>query len=84
MVNNNRVQFDEPMPGFNKGSRGPRQSWPTKLVMKLGLAKDTKQATVVLIAVAVLAVIVAFIFFPRGSEYELVPQPGLGISYLSR
>ena len=85
MPNNNQVQFDEPTGGFNnRGPRGPRQSWPTKLVIKLGLAKDTKQATVVLIAIAVLALVLMFIFFPRGSEYELVPQPGLGISYLSR
>lgn len=84
MPNNNKVQFDEPMAGFNGGSHQPRQSWPTKMVIKLGLAKDAKQATVVLIAVAVLALVVAFVFFPRGSEYEVVPQPGLGISFLSR
>jgi len=82
--NNNRVQFDEPGMAYNRGPRGPRQSWPTKMVIKLGLAKDQKQATMVLIAIAVIAIIVTFIFWPRSSGYEVVPQPALGISYLSR
>lgn len=84
MPNNNRVQFDEPGMMYNRGPRGPRQSWLTKLVIKLGLAKDPKQASVVLIAIGVLALLIAFFFWPRGADYEIVPQPGLSVSFLSR
>lgn len=84
MPNNDQVQFDEPMAHFNKGPRGPKVSWLTKLVIKLGLAKDAKQATIVLIVVAVVAVVLAFVFWPKGTEYEIVPQPNLDLSFLSR
>lgn len=82
MPNNNQVQFDEPGTSYNRGPRGPRQSWPTKLVIRLGLAKDEKQAGIVMLVIAVLAIVIAFIFWPRSAGYEIVPQPGL--SYLSR
>lgn len=82
--NNNRVQFDEPGMAYNRGPRGPRLSWLTKLVIRLGLAKDAKQAVYVLIAIGVLALVLAFIFWPRGAQYELVPQPGSGVSFLSQ
>lgn len=85
MPNNNKVTFDEPGMGYGRGPRGPRLSWPTKLVIKLGLAKDARQANVVLVVVGVIAIILAFIFWPKGTDYEIVPQPGLqgGVSYLS-
>ncbi|GEM_PF-1216407 len=79
--NNNQVTFDEP--GMNYGGqrpRGPRQSWLTKLVIRLGFAKDAKQAAVVLIVLGVVALILAVVFWPRNSGYEIVPQPGLGIT----
>lgn len=75
--NNNQVQFDEPGMGYNRGPRGPRQSWLTKLVIQLGLAKDAKQAAVVLIVIGVVAAGLMFIFWPKGSDYVIVPQPGL-------
>lgn len=82
--NNNQVKFDEPGMGYGGGApRGPRQSLLTKLVIQLGLAKDAKQAAVVLIILGVAALILAVMFWPRSGGYELVPQPGLGIS-LSR
>jgi len=68
--NNNQVKFDEPGMAYNRGPRGPRQSWLIKLVIKLGLAKDAKQASVVLIAIGVLALVLAFIFWPKGTEYQ--------------
>ena len=78
--NNNQVQFDEPGMAYNRGPRGPRQSWLIKLVIRLGLAKNAKQATTVLIVVGVAALVLAFIFWPRSADYEIVPQPGLGIT----
>jgi len=81
--NNSQVQFNEPGMDYGRGPRGPRQSWPTKLVIRLGLAKDTKQAAIVLTILGVVAIGIALIFWPRGGGYEIVPQPGLGIS-LSR
>lgn len=82
-TNNNKVQFDEPGMAYNRGPRRPRQSWLISLVIKLGFAKDAKQAVVVLAAIGVLAIVLAFIFWPR-SNYEIVPQPGIqgGVSYL--
>ena len=69
---------------YMRQAQGPRQSWPTRMVIRLGLAKDPKQATVVLIAVGVLALVLAFVFWPRSGGFEQVPQPGLqGTSYLS-
>ncbi len=79
MPNNNKVTFDEPKL-YNQGPRGPRQSWPTKMILKYGLAKDAKQAQVVLIAIMVLAIIMMVIFWPR-SNYAPAPQQaedGLG------
>ena len=76
--NNNQVKFNEPGEGYMRGiPRGPRRSWLIKLVIKLGLAKDDKQATVVLVVIGIVALILTFIFWPGGSDYELVPQPGL-------
>lgn len=43
----------------------PRQSYITRLVIKLGLAKDEKRAPTVLLAIAVLAVVITFVFWPR-------------------
>ncbi|MBL4644788.1 MAG: hypothetical protein JKX80_02895 [Candidatus Pacebacteria bacterium] len=81
--NNKQVQFNEPGMAYNRGPRRPRNSWLIKLVIKLGLAKDAKQASIVLIAIGVLALVLAFIFWPKGAGYEIVPQPGLqGLSYL--
>ena len=73
---NKRVTFEEPGGSNFNRPRGPRLSWPTRMAIKLGLAKDARQASVVLTAIAVLAIILAVIFWPRDS-YELVPQPGL-------
>ena len=75
--NNRKVTFDEPGMMYNRGPRGPRLSWLTKLVISLGLAKDAKQASMVLIAIGVLALALAFIAWPKGADYEIVPQPGL-------
>lgn len=75
---NNQVQFNEPGDNYMRGApRGPRRSWLTNVVIKLGFAKDDKQATFVLIIVGVIALILMFMFWPGGSDYELVPQPGL-------
>lgn len=85
MPNNNKVTFDEPGMDYARGPRGPRVSWPTKLVMSLGLAKNPKQATTVLLVIGIVAVALAFTFWPR-DEFELVPQPGLeseAVSYLN-
>lgn len=79
--NNTRVTFDEPGMGYGGGApRGPRQSWLTKLLIQLGLAKDAKQAAIVLIILGIAALILTVLFWPRGGGYEIVPQPGLGIS----
>jgi len=83
MPNNNKVTFDEPGMMYNRGPRGPRQSWLTKLVIRLGLAKDAKQASIVLIILGVAALILMFIFWPRSGGYEIVPQPGQSVSYFS-
>ena len=75
--NNNQVTFNEPGMDYRQAPRGPRQSWLVTFVIKLGLAKDAKQASIVLIVLGVVALILAFIFWPGGSDYEIVPQPGL-------
>jgi flagellar biosynthesis/type III secretory pathway M-ring protein FliF/YscJ len=49
-------------------------------VIKLGLAKNDKQAGIVLIVVAVIAVALAFIFWPSGDDYVPVPQPGQDVA----
>lgn len=41
------------------------QSFIVKLIIKAGLAKDEKSAQPVMIAIAVLAFVVMFIFWPR-------------------
>ncbi len=71
---NNQVQFDEPGMEFNnRRPRGPRHSWLMKLVLSSGLAKDEKQASIVLLAIGVLALVLMFIFWPR-SSYVVIPQ----------
>ena len=77
---NNKVTFDEPGMNYGSGPRGPRQSWITKIVLKLGLAKDPRQAVVVLIAIGILAVVVGFVLWPKTCAYEIVPQPGLDLT----
>ena len=63
----NQVQFNEPGDDYMRNTpRGPRRSWLINAVIKLGLAKDDKQATIVLIIVGV----IAFMFWPKGGDYQ--------------
>jgi len=58
------VEFNEQdfgAPTRRQFDQGPRQSWLVSLVMKLGLAKDEKSANMVLLIVAVLFIILAFV-----------------------
>lgn len=73
MPNNNQVQFNQEGL-YRPSSRGPRQSWPTRVLIQYGLAKDAQQAAIVQIIIAVLALAVMFFAWPR-SNYEQVPQP---------
>ncbi len=50
------IQFQEPQYGSNSPS-GPRRSWLTNLVIKLGLAKDDAGAQKALIGVLVVVII---------------------------
>ena len=67
----NQVQFNEPGDDYMRNTpRGPRRSWLINAVIKLGLAKDDKQATIVLIIVGVIAIALAFMFWPKGGDYQ--------------
>lgn len=76
----NSVQFDEPGMQYNQGPHGPRRSALTNLVITLGLAKDDKQAAIVLIVVGIVAVAIAFVFWPRGGE--VLPPPPQPVSFM--
>ncbi|MCD5384484.1 MAG: hypothetical protein LRZ97_01040 [Candidatus Pacebacteria bacterium] len=68
------IQFNEP----NYGSRNRfkrEDSWPTKLVLKLGLAKSREQAPVVLLVIGVVAVVVMFVVGFGGSNVEVDNGP---------
>ncbi len=56
----NDVQFNEQDYGIRRDF-GPKESWPTRLVIKLGLAKNKEQAPKVLLIIAVSALIVMFV-----------------------
>ena len=62
---------------YARAPHAQHQQGITQLVIKLGLAKDAKQATIVLVVFAVVAAVGIYIFWPGGSGYEVVPQPGL-------
>lgn len=47
----------------------------TRLIIKFGLAKDDKQAPIILIAIAVLAVVATFVFWPKSNDGNRVPPP---------
>ncbi len=68
--NNKRVQFNEPTV---LRQRGPRKSWSINLIIKLGLAKDEKQASIVLIAIGILALVVMVVFWPRSNNQPTPP-----------
>lgn len=61
------IQFNEPGMSYSRPNMGSRQSFLIGLVMKLGIAKNTKQAQMVLIIVGVLSLIVMFLSWPRDS-----------------
>lgn len=67
------VQFNEANYGAPR-ARAPKYSWPTKLVLKLGLAKDEKQAALILIVIALLAVGAAFFFLQQGIKTPPPPD----------
>jgi hypothetical protein len=70
------VQFDEPDYGSRRRFAKQEDAWPTKLVLKLGLAKTREQAPVVLIAIGILALISMFFVGFGGTTTEIpVDQP---------
>ena len=53
-----------------------QQSFLTKLVLKLGLAKDERQVPAVLVAIAILALVIMFIVWPKGGgDDNQLPSP---------
>ena len=44
-----------------------------KMIIKLGLAKDDKQASIVMIGIAVLALVVMVVFWPRSRNTPATP-----------
>ena len=51
------------------------QSFITKLVLRLGLAKSERQVPAVLVAIAVLAVVVMFVAWPKSTNDVSQPSP---------
>ncbi len=51
------------------------QSFITRLIIKTGLAKNEKQAPIVLLAIAALAVAVMFVIWPSANTNESMPDP---------
>ncbi len=73
----NDVQFNEQDYGTKRNFE-KKDSWPTKLVLKLGLAKNKEQAPKVLLIIAILALIVMFVVgFGSGNTVpaEDLPTP---------
>ena len=70
------IQFQEPQYAQSPSSAGP--SGITGLITRWGLAKDERQAKIVLLIIAVLAVVVAvfttFSFGGAGAVKPLVPS----------
>jgi len=69
------LQFEDPLSDYKRNAT-PREAGfdITGLVVRLGLAKSRKQASYILLAAAVLALILAFVFWPRSSQdIELPP-----------
>ncbi len=64
------VTFNEPQI-YNRG--GPRQSWPTRVLIQYGLAKNVKQAQFILIAIFVLAITVMVVVWPRSNYVQMPP-----------
>jgi len=48
------------------------QSFITKLILKLGLAKNEKQVPVVLLAIVALAIVITFIAWPKSGDSKRV------------
>lgn len=68
---NNNVEFNEPGMAYSMPNTSSKQSFLTGLVLKLGLAKDAKQAQSVLIIIGILAIVVMFFAWPSGSVVEV-------------
>ncbi len=55
------IQFNEPEYG-SRDKFAPKEGFPTKMVIKFGLAKDAKQAQVVLLVITAVAVAIGLFF----------------------
>ena len=67
------VQYQEPQYGERRTDLSPEFSWPTRLVLKLGLARDAASAQKVLvIALALLILIGILLWHTVGAP---VPPP---------
>ncbi len=71
------VTFDEPGGNYRPPqSATPQRSPLVQALINVGLAKDTRHAAIILIIVGIAAVVLAYLFWPSGSEPIYVPQPG--------
>ncbi len=68
------IQFDEPTYGMS--TRRPQQNKGlTAWLLKKGIAKDRQQAQYILIGVAVVAVVVGFLFISQSGGEIPAPSP---------
>jgi hypothetical protein len=72
------IKFDEPQ--YNRPSGyASAYAWPTRLVIKLGLAKDGASAqrvlTIVLLCTVVATVLILFFFGSSGAGQYVPPPP---------
>jgi hypothetical protein len=69
------VQFEEQdnLPRYPK--REKRESFAIQLVIRAGLARDERQAQYVLLIVAVIIAIIAYLLWPEGNSSAPITAP---------
>lgn len=63
-MSSGQIKFQEP--GYARPLAGPKRSWLTSLVIKVGLAKDERGAQKVLLIILALAIIGIVLIFVLG------------------